>query len=68
MSNTNRRADFERALARRRLVESAIEKLYLGRGGASIDAQLRMYEVAISIATFSRDSDLELAKTGIFSR
>ncbi len=68
MSNTHRRADFEQALSRRRLVESAIEKLYLGRGGASIDAQIRMYEVAISIATFCRESDLERAKKGIVSR
>ena len=68
MSSESRRADFERSLARRRLVDAAVEKLYLRRNGASIDAQLRMYDAAISIAVFCRESELERAKTGIVTR
>jgi hypothetical protein len=68
MSSSYRRADFERALLRRSLVDAAVEKLYLRRGGASIDGQMRMYDVAVSIATFCRESELERARKGVVNR
>jgi len=68
MSSAYRRADFERALVRRNLVDAAVEKLYLRRGGASIDVQIRMYDVAIAVATFCREAELERAKKGVVSR
>jgi len=61
-------ASLERGVHRRQLVDAAVERLYLRRGGLSLDVQLRMYDAAVATATLCREAELERAKKGEFTR
>lgn len=61
-------ANLERGVHRRQLVDAAVERLYLRRGGLSLDVQLRMYDAAVATATLCREAELERAKKGEFAR
>ncbi|MCC6149908.1 MAG: hypothetical protein IT461_06635 [Planctomycetes bacterium] len=46
------------------LISAAVERLYKQRGGARLDAQLRLYDLGIAIACLCREQELKRAQAG----